>query len=187
MLWHLAAVYFGFGLSYIMFSTFFIRYLTKELGFAQNEAGLLWMKMGMLSGISGLIWGTVSDRWSRRLALICVFLLQGTGFVVLGAYPKPAGAYVTAVLFALTAWSIPALMAALAGDLFGPRLAPTALGLMTIVFGIGQALGPYFAGQIADTANTFRPAFVLAGLIALVLGAGGSWLLPRRAAGIKCS
>jgi MFS family permease len=178
-LWHLAAVYFGFGLSYIMFSTFFIRYLTKELGFTQTEAGWLWLKIGMLSGVSGFIWGLISDRWGRRLALIGVFLLQGTGFVVLGTYPKPAGAYVTAILFALTAWSIPALMAALAGDLFGARLAPTALGLMTIVFGVGQALGPYLAGQIADAASSFRPAFLLAGVIALSLGVGGSSYLPR--------
>ena len=68
-------------------------------------------------------------------------------------------------------------LAALAGDVFGPRLAPAALGLMTIVFGTGQALGPYLAGIIADVTRSFSPAFVIAGAVALILGAGGSLLL----------
>jgi MFS family permease len=68
-------------------------------------------------------------------------------------------------------------MAALAGDVFGPRLAPAALGLMTIVFGTGQALGPYLAGIIADATQSFSPAFVIAGAVALIFGAGGSLLL----------
>ena len=85
--------------------------------------------------------------------------------------------YFSSVLFALTAWSIPALMAALAGDAFGRRLAPAALGLMTIIFGIGQAIGPYLAGVLADSTQSFSLAFVIAGAVALVLGAGGSLAL----------
>jgi hypothetical protein len=51
--------------------------------------------------------------------------------------------------------------------------------LMTIVFGVGQAAGPFFAGRVADAAQTFSPAFVIAGAIAIGLGATGSWLLPK--------
>jgi MFS family permease len=68
-------------------------------------------------------------------------------------------------------------MAALAGDTFGPRLAPAALGLMTIIFGIGQALGPWCAGALADTTNSFSIAFVIAGVVSLIVGAGGSLML----------
>jgi MFS family permease len=171
-LWHLAAVYFAFGFSYIIYATFFIRYLVREGGFRPTEAGLLWLQIGMISVISGFIWGAVSDRWGRRLALLGVFLLQGVSFLMLGTSRGGWAVYASAGLFALTAWSIPALMAALSGDVFGPRLAPAALGLMTIVFGFGQALGPYVAGRIADTTHSFQLAFVLAGVIALALGAG---------------
>jgi predicted MFS family arabinose efflux permease len=54
-------------------------------------------------------------------------------------------------------------MAALCGDCFGARLAPAALGLMTIVFGLGQMLGPWLAGRMADAAQSFGPAFVAGG------------------------
>jgi MFS family permease len=182
LLWHLAVVYFAFGFSYVIYSTFFIRYLVKEAGFTQSAAGSLWLKIGLVSVISGFIWGSVSDRWGRRTALLAVFTLQGVAFLIFGLSREWPVIYLSAGLFALTAWSIPALMAALCGDLFGGRLAPAALGLMTIIFGIGQALGPYLAGRIADAHHSFSLAFVAAGLVALVVGGGGSWLLHPKMA-----
>jgi predicted MFS family arabinose efflux permease len=178
-LWQLAAIYFAFGFSYIIYSTFFVKHLVKEGGFTAAGAGSLWMKIGIVSLASGFIWGGVSDRFGRRIALVCVFTLQCISFTVFGVSHELSAIYFSAALFALTAWSIPALMAALAGDTFGPRLAPAALGLMTIIFGIGQAMGPYLAGVLADATHSFSAAFVIAGVVALVPGAGGSLALRR--------
>lgn len=177
MLWRLSAIYFAFGFSYIIYSTFFITHLVREGGFTVASAGSLWMKIGIVSLASGFLWGGVSDRFGRRIALVAVFTLQSMAFAVFGLSNEMKAVYLSAALFALTAWSIPALMAALAGDVFGPTLAPAALGLLTVIFGIGQAIGPYLAGAIADATRSFAPAFVIAGVIALVLGAGGSLLL----------
>jgi predicted MFS family arabinose efflux permease len=180
LLWRLAGIYCAFGLSYVTYATFLIRYLVGEAGFSHGAAGLLWLQVGVVSGISGFLWGAVSDRWGRRTGLVAVFLLQGGSFLTLGLSPSLPAVYVSAALFALTAWSIPALMAALVGDVFGPRMAPAALGLATVVFGVGQVLGPYLAGAMADAAGSFAPAFLAAGLVALA-GAAGSWFLPRPA------
>jgi sugar phosphate permease len=182
-LWHLAAVYFAFGFSYVIYATFFIRYLVGEGGFTAKDAGLLWLNVGLVSGLSGFLWGGISDRWGRRAALMGVFLLQGASFIAFGLGQAVPVLYLSASLFAITAWSVPALMAALAGDVFGAQLAPAALGLMTLVFGIGQAIGPILAGRIADTAHSFAPAFLTAGAVALLLGAGGSFLLRPRSQG----
>jgi MFS family permease len=177
LLWRLSGIYFGFGLSYIIYSTFFVRYLTGEAGFSRAAAGVLWLQIGVVSIVSGFLWGGVSDRWGRRAALLWVFGLQGAAFLLFGVTQAWWGVYLSAALFALTAWSVPALMAALCGDLFGARLAPAALGLITMVFGLGQALGPYVAGVIADTTRSFAPAFLLAGATALAVGGGGTFLL----------
>ncbi len=177
LLWHLAAIYFAFGFSYIIYSTFFVKYLVKEVNFSTDSAGMLWLEIGVVATISGFIWGSISDRWGRRVALLGVFTLQGSSFLIFGLGHDLAAVYLSAALFAITAWSIPALMAALCGDVFGARLAPAALGLMTIVFGVGQAIGPYLAGAIADTTQSFSLAFVIAGIVALVLGVGGSLVL----------
>lgn len=183
VLWHLAAIYFAFGFSYVVYATFFIRYLVGESGFTAGSAGLLWLQIGVVSVISGFIWGGISDRWGRRTALMGVFVVQGTAFLLFGSTRALPLVYVSAALFAITAWSVPALMAASAGDIFGARLAPAAIGLVTLVMGVGQAIGPYLAGRIADATHSFAPAFLAAGGVALIMGAGGSWLLdprPRR-------
>jgi MFS family permease len=177
LLWKLALIYCAFGFSYIIYSTFFIAHLVRDGAFTHAAAGMLWMQVGFVSLPSGFIWGSISDRFGRKIVLICVFTLQAAAFALFGLSLAPAAMYASALLFALTAWSIPALMAALAGDTFGARLAPAALGLMTIIFGVGQALGPWCAGALADATNSYAVAFLIAGAVALIVGAGGALMV----------
>ncbi len=178
--WFLGFIYVFFGFAYIVYATFFVRYLTSEGGYGMAEAGAYWSLIGGLSIASGFVWGAVSDRLGRKYGLALVFLLQAASFSVFGVWKAPAGFIVSGVLFALTAWSIPAIMSAAAGDLLGPRLAPGALGFLTVFLGVGQVIGPFAAGRIAEATGTFAGAFVLAGALSLL---GGVLSLMLRAAG----
>jgi MFS family permease len=173
---HVGAVYAAFGFSYIIYVTFFVKCLVAEGGYTDQSAGRLFMIVGWFSLLCGLIWGTVSDVIGRKGALVIVYLIHTAAFGLFALWPAPAGFTVSAVLFGLSAWSIPAIMAALCGDLLGARLAPAGLGFITLLFGIGQAIGPYVAGAIADAADSLFPAMLLASGVAL-LGAIGSALL----------
>lgn len=168
--WHLALIYTLFGFSYIIYVTFFVRYLNWEAGFSIESAGRLWSIVGALSIASGFIWGTFSDRAGRRYGLAAVFILQFACYLVFGVWKAVPGYCLSAFLFALTAWSIPAIMAAAAGDVLGARLAPAALGFITLFFGIGQLAGPFVAGRIADTQGSYTMAFVIAALASLAGG-----------------
>jgi MFS family permease len=75
------------------------------------------------------------------------------------------GFYVSAILFGITAWSIPTIMAAAAGDFVGPRLAPAGLGFITLFFGVGQVFGPWVGGKLAVLSGSFTYSFVLAAAI----------------------
>ncbi|MEW6034309.1 MAG: MFS transporter [Chloroflexota bacterium] len=176
--WHLGLVYVAFGFSYIIYMTFFVKGLVSEGGYTPEEAGRLFMVMGWFSLLCGLLWGAVSDKVGRRWALIGVYLTHAVAFSLFALWPAPPGFTLSAVLFGLSAWSIPAIMAAACGDVLGPRLAPAALGFITLFFGIGQAVAPSLAGAVADAADSFRPAFLLAAAVAL-LGALGAFSLRR--------
>jgi sugar phosphate permease len=180
--WHLALIYVLFGFSYIIYTTFFARYLTWEAGFTTEAAGALWSAVGMVSIISGFIWGAVSDVVGRKYGLAIVYFLQFLCFTTFGLWKAPPGYYLSALLFALTAWSIPGIMAAASGDLLGARLAPAALGFITLFFGIGQACGTFIGGRIADLMGSYTVAFVIAGAAAL-MGAIASLFLrtPEKA------
>jgi sugar phosphate permease len=174
--WHLGLVYIAFGLSYIVYMTFFTKYLIAEGGYSKEAAGNLFMIMGWFSLISGLIWGMLSDAIGRKRALILVYLIHAVAFGLFGLWRTPTGFTLSAIIFGLAAWSVPAIMSATCGDLLGPRLAPAALGFITMFFGLGQAIGPSVAGAIADARGSFSLAFVLAAVVALV-GAGAAALL----------
>ena len=132
--------------------------------------------IGWLSISCGIIWGWFSDLTGRKYGLAVVSLLQGSSYLIFAVWRTPTGLLVSVILFGITAWSIPAIMAALCGDLLGARLAPAGLGFITLLFGIGQAIGPSVAGAMADAADSLFPAMLLASGVAL-LGAIGSALL----------
>jgi MFS family permease len=176
VVWHLGLIYVAYGFSYIIYMTFFTKYLIAEGGYTQESAGRLFMLMGWLSLLCGLIWGSVSDRLGRKTALVIVYIIHSVAFGLFALFPSQPGFIISAVLFGLSAWSIPAIMAATCGDLLGPRLAPAGLGFVTLFFGIGQAAGPSVAGIIADAGHSLSPALLLAAGVAL-LGAVGSLFL----------
>jgi sugar phosphate permease len=174
--WHLGLVYAAFGFSYIIYMTFFTKHLIAEGGYTQETAGSLFMTMGWVSLVCGLLWGTISDVIGRRRALIIVYIIHTVSFSLFALWPSTPGFTLSAILFGLSAWSIPAIMAAACGDVLGPRLAPAALGFITLLFGIGQAIAPSIAGAMADATGSFFAAYLLAAGVAF-LGALGAFLL----------
>jgi len=182
LVWHMGMVYVAFGFSYIIYITFFFKALMAEGGYTREAAGNLFMIMGWCSLLCGLIWGSLSDVIGRRYALAIVYIIQAASFGLFALWPDPSGYTVSAILFGLTAWSIPGIMAAACGDVLGSRLAPAALGFITLFFGIGQAVGPSVAGAMADAAGSFSSAFLLASGVALA-GAVGAVFLRTPAVG----
>jgi len=186
-IWVLGGIYVLFGFSYIIYATFFARYLIGEAGFTIESAGALWSTVGALSIVSGFIWGSVSDLVGRKYGLAIVFFLQALCYIVFGVWNALPGYYVSAMLFAFTAWSIPAIVAATAGDLVGARLAPAALGFITLFFGVGQAAGPFIAGRIAQGTGSYTLAFVIAGIAAGLGGIACIVALPAKQSRYKVS
>jgi MFS family permease len=166
--WYLGTVYFFYGLSYIMYMMFFAAFLIKEMGLTQQWAGGLWALVGGLSIFCGVIWGGISDRLGRNKGAALAYLVLGLSYIIYALIKVKFGFYLSAVLFGLTAWSIPTIMAAAAGDYVGPRLAPAGLGFITLFFGIGQALGPVLGGYLADTTASFTMPFLVAGGISFL-------------------
>jgi MFS family permease len=167
-IWYLGVVYFFYGLSYIIYMVFFAAYLVKEMGLTPSWAGGLWAMVGGLSVFCGVIWGGISDRLGRNRGAALAYLVLALSYIIYALFKVKWGFYASAVMFGLTAWSIPTIMAATAGDFVGARLAPAGLGFITLFFGIGQALGPALGGYLADATHSFTLPFLVAGGISLV-------------------
>lgn len=159
---HLGAVYFLFGFTYVIYATFIVTSLVQERGFTEASAGRFWMWAGAFSILSGPLFGTLSDRVGRKLALMMVFALHTVAYLLV-ALPLPDGfAYLSIVLWGIGVWSIPSIMAAAVGDYLGAERAAAAFGTITLFFGVGQIVGPGLAGMLADLSGSFSWSFATA-------------------------
>lgn len=166
----IAATYFCFGMSYIIYTTFFVNYLIGEKGLTQAMAGDIWSIVGLLSIGSAILWGSLSDAIGRPAALTFVFLLQGISYIISAITTGTLFMGLSAIIFGLTAWSIPGIMASYCGDLLGPRNTTASLGFVTLFFSMGCIFGPTIAGYIKEISGSFTAAFYLAAGIALLGG-----------------
>lgn len=178
-IWKLGCVYFMNGFSYIIYLTFIVAYLTREAGLPAPAAGRVFAVLGLFAIFCGVVWGGISDIIGRRYASMCAYIVLALSSLVLVLWKSDMGIYVSAILFGITAFAIPVIMAAASGDAVGGRLAPAALGFITLFFGIGQALGPAVAGWLKDSTGTFTHAFILSSCVSAV-GAVTSLILRKK-------
>ncbi|MCX8022995.1 MAG: MFS transporter [Syntrophorhabdaceae bacterium] len=176
--WKLGFVYFMFGFSYIIFMTFFVAYLTHEVGLPPQKAGNIFALLGLFSIGSGIIWGWLSDILGRRMGLFLSYITLSIPCVILILSRDTIAFYASSIIFGISLSSVATIMAAAAGDVTGKRLAPATLGFVTLLFGIGQSISPAVAGWIKDITGTFIGSFALSAS-ASIIGALSSLMLKR--------
>ena len=164
---HSAIIYFLFGITYVIYMTFFVTSLVQERGFSEAAAGMLWSWVGILSLGSGPLFGYLSDRFGRKAGLMTVFSIQAVAYGCASSFFPTFFIYISVACYGLVAWSIPSIMAALVGDIAGPKKAAAIFGFVTFIFGIGQIMGPYAAGVLAQATGGFAMSFVGAAILAL--------------------
>ena len=166
--WKLGCVYFMYGLSYIIYLTFFVAFLTKELGLSTKSAGGIFAITGFLCIFSGVVWGSISDVLGRRYGSMLAYIALAVSYLLPAFLHETIFLYASAILFGISMSSLPVIMAAAAGDALGAKLASAGLGVITVFFGVGQALGPALAGWIKDVTGTFTYAFMISAGISFV-------------------
>jgi MFS family permease len=176
---HMAALYFIFGLTYVIYVTFIVTSLIQDWGFSEAAAGRIWSVIGLLSILSGPLFGGLSDRIGRRAALVAVFAIQTFSYLLAALKLPTLFVYLSTAAFGVAAWSIPSIMAALVGDTVGPEKAARVFGLVTFALGIGQIVGPLVAGWLAELTGSFRGGFAFAATFTLVgVGLALLWRPP---------
>ena len=164
---HCAAIYFLFGFTYVIYATFIVTTLIKEKGLSEAVAGNFWSWVGLLSLVSGPVFGSLSDRFGRRPALMLVFFIQSLAYILIALDLPPVFLYLSIGCYGIVVWSVPSIMAALVGDLAGAERVAAIFGFVTFIFGLGQIIGPYLAGILAEKTGSFSSSFVLAAVLAL--------------------
>ena len=162
VIWHLGAIYFLFGFTYVIYATFAVTSIVRDWGMSEASAGGFWIWVGALSLLSGPVFGTLSDRLGRRAGFSLVFAFQGVSYLLIASQSSIVFLYLSVVCFGVGAWAIPGIMAAAVGDHVGAKRAPAAFGMVTFIFALGQVTAPAIAGVLAERAGNFAPSFLMA-------------------------
>lgn len=163
------AGYFQFGLGYIGYMTFIIA-LLRSSGASSLQITVFYTLLGLAVVASGRIWARLLDRYhgGQALAILSALLGLATLLPVLSTHPVLTIA--SGVLFGATFLSVVASTTALVRHNLAPDAWVSGISAFTIVFAIGQVLGPALVGWISDGPGGLQRGF-LASAIALWLGA----------------
>jgi len=162
ILLRLGAIYGLFAVTMLTYTTFIVTTMINELSVPKATAGVLWSVVGGLSILSGPLFGHVSDRWGHRAGIVSALVAQAVAYALIAAGTGMIGLLVSVLLFGLSAWSLPTIVSAAAGDYFGPERAAGIFAILTLVFAAGQVLGPAGAGFLADWTGGFALAYGIA-------------------------
>ena len=178
ILTHLGGLYFIFGSTYVIYGTFVVTTMVEEYAFAEVSAGHFWSWVGFFSLFSGTLFGLLSDRMGRKKGLRTVFAVQAVAYLLAGSNIGTWAMFASVVLYGVTVFAIPAIMAAAVGDYLGKARAAAAFSIITFSFAIGQTLGPAVAGMVAETSGTFTGSYLASALLTAI-AVVWSFFLPK--------
>ncbi|WP_017727857.1 MFS transporter [Halalkalibacterium ligniniphilum] len=154
-------IYFTWGFSYLIYSTFFIDYLINDAAIESTTAGQFFAIAGVVSIVSGFIWGSLSDRIGRMLTLFIVYFCQATLLLAFVFTTHPSIIFIETLLYALTLWAVPTVIVAAVSDMTKVEKTSASIGFITLMFGIGQWISPVISGALIDFYSSYTIAFYL--------------------------
>jgi len=147
----------------------------QEKGISKEEADVMTgTAMGLFyaifNGLGRIIWGALSDRIGRKVAIIAMSLLQGAMMIIfffVGG--TEMGLYLGAAVIGFNFGGNFALFPAITADFFGNKNVGTNYPFVFLAYGVGGIIGPILGGMMGD-AKAWMWAFIPTG-IACLLGA----------------
>ncbi|HWA50371.1 MAG TPA: YbfB/YjiJ family MFS transporter, partial [Dongiaceae bacterium] len=141
---------------------------------------MIWLIVGLAAVPSVAVWSAVGRRIGTGYAYALACLVEAAGVLASVLWIAPAGAVLAAILLGGTLVGITILGFVLVRKLVTGNVARM-IALMTAAFGLGQIIGPIFAGWVHDLTGSFLlPSVAAAGTLliaALLVGRYGGGAL----------
>lgn len=137
-------------------------------GISNSGIGVL-ISIGTFGGvISSIIAGKLSDKYGRKLLLLIGAFLYGIVFFLFAYLEKNFFTFfILRFIEGFAFFIIPVIVVSMAADLFPPLMLGRAIALFSVSSGIGQLIGPIFAGYFVEAAD-FILYFIFCGLFSML-------------------
>ncbi|MDH3672143.1 MAG: YbfB/YjiJ family MFS transporter [Gammaproteobacteria bacterium] len=160
----LVVAYGLFGFGYVITATFLVAIVRASAEVHALEP-IVWLVVGLTAAPSVALWTWASGRIGIGWAFALACCIEAVGVAASVLWPATPGVLLAATLLGGTFMGITAL------GLVGARRvterdARRTLAIMTVAFGIGQIVGPTFAGVVRDATGSFLvPSLTAAGAL----------------------
>ena len=170
--------YFLFGVGYIAYMTFVIAWMVSH-GASAFDVALTWGTLGVATMVAPIAWRVPRARWHAATTLAAAGVVIAVGAAIpLYSTSLPA-MILSAMFFGGAMFTAPASVT----DLVKTSLPKTAWGsavaVFTVVFAVGQAIGPVLTGWLADATQSLYAG--LAGSVVILLAASATAMGQREA------
>ena len=123
----------------------------------------------LANGLGRIIWGTISDKIGRKLAIVIMSTIQGVMMLVF--YWMGGSQYLLYLGAAIIGFNYGgsfSLFPTMTADLFGTKNVGLNYGWVFTAYGVGGIFGPVMAGYIRDRWQNWLAAFIISGVACFV-------------------
>jgi predicted MFS family arabinose efflux permease len=164
-LWGITVAYGLEGLGYIVMGTFVTVYFS-QMSSASWLGSFSWVLVGLSALPSTWFWTSLAKKTSLSTATYLSFVAQAVGVILPTVIPGYVSALLGSVLFGGTFMGITTLALSI-GRLASPEHSGKTIGNMTVVFSIGQIVGPIAAGVVTARTHSYSLSMLLSGVLLL--------------------
>ncbi len=173
--WILAG-YAAFGAGSIGYMTFMVAYL-KSSGQPSWHVSAFWMAIGLSSIAAPWLWSRLFARGRHAGAFATLVAINAIGAAIPLLSMSFPMVMVSAVIFGAVFFAVVAATTDFVRRNVAPTSQTAAIGTFTVLFGLGQTLGPLGMGIITDASGSLRASLVIG--CALITGGAMLSLLQR--------
>ncbi len=139
-----------------------------DLGIAPASAANILATHGGLSIVGMVVMGSVADRIGNKQACIIGFALTAAALFWLVPATEAWKLYLFAGAFGFGQAGSSVTQSPIVAELFGLRSIGLTLGIVSLAFTIGGAVGPFLTGYIFDISGSYQVAFLVSAAISII-------------------
>ena len=156
-----------FGLGYVVYATFLVAWM-QDWGASAGLVALTWGIMGGAVCISAFVWRPVLARSQAGGAACLTSLATGIGAIIPVLAPGPELVLISAFLFGASLFMVPTSLTTFARKNLPAYHWGAAISVLTVVFAVGQMVGPVAAGALADVMGGTTESLIAGGVVLMV-------------------
>ena len=170
--------YFLFGVGYIAYMTFVIAWMVSH-GASAFDVALTWGTLGVATMVAPIAWRVPRARWHAATTLAAAGVVIAVGAAMPLYSTSPPAMILSAMFFGGAMFTAPASVTDLVKTTLPKTAWGSAVAVFTVVFAVGQAIGPVLTGWLADATQSLYAG--LAGSVVILLAASATAMGQREA------